>query len=192
MVRTTAERKGFQLQHGIDFSLPPSHDLLLLLLLLLFTEAICNLLRPLLESYSYTSFSSSPAACPPDLLVANPYFHILILALNPISPTSKSIARPSLLLQDPSLLLQSPYLLLHRARSLPTINPAGALQYPVDFSCISSGIVRYLDLDSWRMFISISLQTSQIQTNTQQQKNSQFCRSSRIRFLQTFKFSSTP
>jgi hypothetical protein len=81
MMRTAAERKGFQLQHGIDFNLPPSHDLLLLLLLLLlFTEAIGSLLRPLLESYSYPSFSSSPAACPPDLLVANPYFHILILA----------------------------------------------------------------------------------------------------------------
>jgi len=50
MVRTTEERKGFQLQHGIDFSLPPSHDILLLLLL--FTEAISSLLRPLLESYS--------------------------------------------------------------------------------------------------------------------------------------------
>ncbi len=86
MVRTTAERKGFQLQHDIDFSLPPSHDLLLLLLLL-FIEAICSLLRPLLESYSYPSFSSSPTARRPDLLVANPYFHILILALNPISPT---------------------------------------------------------------------------------------------------------
>lgn len=135
MVRTTEERKGFQLQHGIDFSLPPSHDILLLLLLL-FTEAISSLLRPLLESYSYPNFSSSPAACPPDLLVANPYFHILILALNPISPTSKSIAGPSLLLQDPSLLLQGPFLLLHRARSLSTINPAVALQYPVDLSCM--------------------------------------------------------
>ncbi len=133
-MRTTEERKGFQLQHGIDFSLPPSHDLLLLLLL--FTEAIYSPLRPLLESYSYPSFSSSPAAYPPDLLVANPYFHILILALNPISPTSKSIARPSLVLQDPSLVLQGPFLLLHRASSLPTINPAVALQYPVDLTCM--------------------------------------------------------
>lgn len=133
MVRTTAERKGFLLQHGIDFSLPPSHDLLLLL----FTEAICSLLRPLLEFYYYPSFSSSPAACPPDLLVANPYFHILILALNPISPTSKSIARPSLLLQDPSLLLQGPslllqgpFLLLHRASELSTIKSCSCSSVP--------------------------------------------------------------